>query len=80
MLANMPNLNVSVRSVTLDQAKAAAAAAGLNLSAWVEKTLAAAIWTQRFARQQERNAQLGITSDWLTAEYASLEATRRAAG
>lgn len=75
----MPNLNVSVRAATLEQVQAEAKAAGMNLSAWVDKTLSTAIWTQRFARQQARNAELGVTEGWLADEYAALQA-RRASG
>ncbi len=80
MVCGMPNLNVSVRAATLEQARAAAAVAGMTLSAWVDKTLAESIWTARFARQQQRNAALGVTPDYLAAEYARLEDLRRAAG
>jgi hypothetical protein len=76
----MPNLNVSVRAATLDEARAAAVAAGMTLSAWVDQTLTESIWTARFARQQGRNAALGVTPDYLAAEYARLEDLRRAAG
>ncbi len=80
MVSGVPDLNVSVRAATLEQARAAAAAAGMTLSAWVDKTLAESIWTARFARQQQRNAALGVTSDHLAAEYARLEELRRTAG
>jgi hypothetical protein len=80
MVCDMPNLNVSVRAATLDEARAAATAAGMTLSAWVDKTLAESIWTARFARQQQRNAALGVTPDYLAAEHDRLEALRRAAG
>ncbi|WP_157180533.1 MULTISPECIES: hypothetical protein [Protofrankia] len=52
----------------------------MTLSAWVDKMLAESIWTVRFARQQQRNAALGVTPDYLAAEYARLEDLRRAAG
>ncbi|WP_239310179.1 MULTISPECIES: hypothetical protein [unclassified Frankia] len=76
----MPNLNVSVRAGTLQHARAAATAAGMTLSAWVDKTLAESIWTARFARQRQRNAALGVTASYLVAEYTRLEELRRAAG
>ncbi|WP_283097845.1 hypothetical protein [Frankia sp. AgB32] len=38
-----------------------------------------AIWTARFARQQERNAALGVTPAVLDAEFTHLEALRRRA-
>jgi len=38
---------------------------------------AEADWAARFARQQQRNAALGVTAEWLAAEYARLEALRR---
>ncbi|WP_322768970.1 hypothetical protein [Frankia sp. Cr1] len=77
----MPNLNVSVRAATLEEARTQAAAAGLTLSAWVDKTLTEAIWTARFARQQVRNAALGVTPEYLDSEFACLEELRqRAAG
>ncbi len=75
----MPSMSVSVRAETLEAARAEAAAAGLTLSAWVERTLSEAVWTRRFARQQERNAALGVTSDYLSADFARLEELRRRA-
>ncbi len=79
MLCNMPNLNVSVRTATLAEARAQAAAAGLTLSAWVDKTLTESIWTTRFVRQQERNVALGMTPAYLDGEYARLEELRQRA-
>ncbi len=80
MVCGMPNLNVSVRAATLQQARAAATAAGMTLSAWVDRTLTESIWTARFARQRQRNTALGVTASYLVAEYARLEELRRAAG
>ncbi|MGI8647879.1 MAG: hypothetical protein ACR2JX_06615 [Mycobacteriales bacterium] len=48
----MPNLTVSVREATLADTRAQAAAAGISLSAWVDKTLTATMWTARFAHQR----------------------------
>ncbi len=79
MIHPMPSMSVSVRAETLEAARAEAAAAGLTLSAWVDRTLAEAVWTRRFARQQERNAALGVTSESLTGEFARLEDLRRRA-
>ncbi|MCM3921025.1 hypothetical protein ND748_04950 [Frankia sp. AiPs1] len=75
----MPSMSVSVRAETLEAARAEAAAAGLTLSAWVDRTLAEAVWTRRFAHQQERNAALGITTEYLNGEFARLEELRRRA-
>ncbi|WP_133150745.1 hypothetical protein [Frankia canadensis] len=75
----MPSMSVSVRAETLEAARAEAAAAGLTLSAWVDRTLSEAVWTRRFARQQERNAALGITAEYLGDEFVHLEALRRRA-
>ncbi|CAO5151582.1 conserved hypothetical protein [Frankia sp. AiPs1] len=75
----MPSMSVSVRAETLEAARAAAAAAGLTLSAWVDRTLSEAVWTRRFARQQERNAALGVTSEYLAGEFARIEELRRRA-
>jgi hypothetical protein len=79
MMRGMPNLNVSVRAATLEAAREQAAAAGMTLSAWVDKTLTDSIWTRRFARQQERNAALGVTPEYLDGEYIRLEELRRRA-
>jgi hypothetical protein len=79
IMSVMPNLNVSVRAATLEAARVQAAAAGVSLSAWVDKTLTESIWTTRFARQQERNAELGVTPDYLADEFARLEEIRRRA-
>ena len=67
-MRGMPNLNVEQ-----------AAAAGMTLSARVDKTLTDSIWTRRFARQQERNAALGVTPDYLDGEFTRLEELRRRA-
>lgn len=79
MMRSMPNLSVSVREATLQDARTQAEAAGLTLSAWVDKTLTEAIWTARFTRQQQRNAALGVTPKALDAEFARLEELRRRA-
>ncbi len=78
-MRDMPNLNVSVRDATLTDARAQATAAGVSLSAWVDQTLTSAMWTARFAHQQQRNAALGLTSSYLATEYTNLEKLRHAA-
>jgi hypothetical protein len=79
MMRGMPNLNVSVRAATLEAAREQASAAGMTLSDWVDKTLTDSIWTRRFARQQERNAALGVTPEYLDGEFTRLEELRRRA-
>jgi hypothetical protein len=73
----VPNLRVFVRATTLDRARREAEAAGLTLSAWVDKTLTESIWTARFARRQERDNALGVTPQHPAGEYAALEDLRR---
>jgi hypothetical protein len=75
----MPKLDVSVTAETLEASRAAAAAAGMNLSNWTNKVLAEAAWRQRFSRSAERERRLGITPESLAQHKKDIE-EQRAAG
>ena len=75
----MPKLDVSVKAETIEASRAAATAAGMNLSNWTDKVLAEAAWRQRFSRSAERERQLGVTPEWLAQHKNGIE-EQRAAG
>jgi len=75
----MPKLDVSVKAETIEASKAAAKAAGMNLSNWTDKVLSEAAWRQRFSRSAARERELGITPEWLAYHKAGIE-EQRAAG
>lgn len=75
----MPKLDVSVRQETIEASRAAASAAGMNLSNWADKVLSEAAWRERFSRSAERERQLGITPEWLARHKEGVE-EQRAAG
>lgn len=63
-------MNVSLREDTLAAAKAAAEAAGVPLSQWVEKTLSDAILAEKFRRANDELRAIGVDRAWLDAEFA----------
>ncbi|MEY9891233.1 hypothetical protein ABIA35_005637 [Catenulispora sp. MAP12-49] len=75
----MPKLDVSVKAETIEASRAAAEAAGMNLSNWTDKVLAEAAWRQRFSRSAERERRLGVTPEWLAQHKNGIE-EQRAAG
>jgi hypothetical protein len=79
ILHTMPKLDVSVKQETIDASRAAASAAGMNLSNWADKALSEAAWRERFSRSAERERQLGITPEWL-AQYKAGAEEQRATG
>jgi hypothetical protein len=79
ILHTMPKLDVSVKQETIDASRAAANAAGMNLSNWTDKVLSEAAWRERFSRSAQRERQLGITPEWLAKHRDGVE-EQRAAG